>query len=204
MITRLKMSQRSQVVEIASNDGYLLQYFVERGIPALGIEPAENCAAAAREKGVTTRCLFFGTETAQALRDEGLRADLLLGNNVLAHVPDLNDFVAGIKTLLADDGVNTMEFPHLLRLIEGNQFDTIYQEHYCYFSLFTIDQVYRRHGLTIFDVDELPTHGGSLRIYARHTEDESKPVQPSVRNLLQRELEAGYNRLAVYLSFPEK
>src|SRR3954471_18222512 len=117
MITRLKMSQRSQVVEIASNDGYLLQYFVERGIPALGIEPAENCAAAAREKGVDTRCLFFGTNTAQRLREEGLRADLLLGNNVLAHVPDLNDFVAGIKILLDDDGVNTMEFPHLMRLI---------------------------------------------------------------------------------------
>ena len=204
MTTRWQLNSRSQVIEVASNDGYLLQYFVQRGIPALGIEPAENCAAAAREKGVETRCLFFGTETARRLRDEGLRANLLLGNNVLAHVPDLNDFVAGIKIVLADDGVNTMEFPHLMRLIEGNQFDTIYQEHYCYFSLSTINQVYRAHGLTIFDVEELPTHGGSLRIYARHTEDPSKPVQPAVPQLLSREIEAGYQRLDVYLNFTEQ
>jgi hypothetical protein len=237
MITaRLGLGPQSQVVEVASNDGYLLQYFVERGIPALGIEPAENCAAAAREKGVATRCLFFGTQTARELRagqrtgDRGqetkdspaacplspdpypllsdgfLRrgADLLLGNNVLAHVPDLNDFVAGIKVLLADDGVNTMEFPHLLRLVEGNQFDTIYQEHYCYFSLLAIEQVYRRQGLTIFDVEELPTHGGSLRIYARHAENETRPVTAAVTGLLQREQAAGYDQLGVYQSFTEK
>lgn len=204
MTTRWQLNSHSQVIEVASNDGYLLQFFVQRGISALGIEPAENCAAAAREKGVETRCLFFGTATAQRLRDEGLRANLLLGNNVLAHVPDLNDFVAGIKIVLADEGVNTMEFPHLMRLMEGNQFDTIYQEHYCYFSLSTIIQVYRAHGLTIFDVEELPTHGGSLRIYARHTADESKPVQPAVSQLLNKEIEAGYQRLDVYLNFTEQ
>jgi hypothetical protein len=205
MIARLKLNSNSHVVEVASNDGYLLQYFVQRGIPSLGIEPAENCAAAARDKGVPTISVFFGKETARKLLSEGQpKANLLLGNNVLAHVPDLNDFVAGIKTLLAEDGVNTMEFPHLLRLVEGNQFDTIYQEHYCYFSLFTIDQVFRRHGLTIFDVDELPTHGGSLRIYARHTENSSKPVRPAVSELLAREIKAGYNRLDVYTSFPTK
>ncbi len=204
MSARWQLGPHSQVLEVASNDGYLLQYFVQRGVPSLGIEPAENCAAAAREKGVKTRCLFFGTETAELLRSEGMRANLLLGNNVLAHVPDLNDFVAGIKILLADDGVNTMEFPHLMRLIEGNQFDTIYQEHYCYFSLLAIDQVYRRHGLMIFDVDELPTHGGSLRIYARHADDNTKPVQPSVLRMLQREQQKGYDQLGVYLSFTEK
>ena len=204
IVPRLGLSEQSQVVEVASNDGYLLQHFVERGIPALGIEPAENCADAAREKGVTCRCLFFGVDTAQMLRDEGLRADLLLGNNVLAHVPDLNDFVAGIKILLADDGVNTMEFPHLMRQVEGNQFDQIYQEHYCYFSLVTIEQVFRAHGLTIFDVEELPTHGGSIRIYTRHAEDDSKPVTPAVQALLQQELDAGYDQLDIYLSFTEK
>lgn len=205
MTARLKLGPQSQVVEVASNDGYLLQYFVERGIPALGIEPAENCAAAAREKGVPTRCLFFGTQTAAEMRREMRQgADLLLGNNVLAHVPDLNDFVAGIKVLLADGGVNTMEFPHLLRLVEGNQFDTIYQEHYCYFSLLAIEQVYRRQGLTIFDVEELSTHGGSLRIFARHAEDASKPVTAAVTELLKRERAAGYDKLDVYLSFTEK
>jgi hypothetical protein len=154
---------------------------------------------------VTTQCLFFGTQTATQLRREMPRgADLLLGNNVLAHVPDLNDFVAGIKVLLADDGVNTMEFPHLLRLVEGNQFDTIYQEHYCYFSLLAIEQVYRRAGLTIFDVEELSTHGGSLRIFARHPEDASKPVTPAVTELLERERAAGYDKLDVYMSFTEK
>jgi hypothetical protein len=201
---QLNLNERSQVVELASNDGYLLQYFVERGVPALGIEPAENCAAAAREKGVPTRCLFFGTHTARQLREEGVRADLLLGNNVLAHVPDLNDFVAGIKILLADKGVNTMEFPHLMRLVEGNQFDTIYQEHYCYFSLYTIEQVFAAHGLTIFDVEELPTHGGSLRIYSRHADDRTKPVRAAVDELRRREIDAGYTKLGIYLSFTDK
>jgi SAM-dependent methyltransferase len=205
MITeRLTLGPDSQVIELASNDGYLLQYFVERKIPALGIEPAENCAAAARAKGVDTICRFFGVQTARDLRDQGYRADLLLGNNVLAHVPDLNDFVAGIKVLLADDGVATIEFPHLMRLVECNQFDTIYQEHYCYFSFHTIQKVFAKHGLTLFDVEELPTHGGSLRIYARHTDDTSKPVLDSVQELVDRELQKGYADLDIYRAFREK
>ncbi|HKR65282.1 MAG TPA: methyltransferase domain-containing protein, partial [Thermoanaerobaculia bacterium] len=165
MTARLGLDATTQVVEIASNDGYLLQYFVEAGVPVLGVEPAANVAAVAREKGVETLVRFFGTETARELAAVR-RPKLLLGNNVLAHVPDLNDFVAGLKILLADDGVITMEFPHLMRLIEGNQFDTIYHEHFSYFSLLAVQRVFAAHGLTIFDVDELPTHGGSLRIYA--------------------------------------
>ena len=168
MTERLGLDAHSLVVEIASNDGYLLQNFVAAGIPSLGIEPAANVAEVAREKGVDTLVRFFGTETARALVAEGKRAKLLLGNNVLAHVPDLNDFVEGLAILLADDGVVTMEFPHLLQLMRQNQFDTIYHEHFSYFSLLTVRQVFARHGLTIFDVDALPTHGGSLRIYARH------------------------------------
>lgn len=203
-IQRWQLGKHSKVVELASNDGYLLQYFVERGIPVLGIEPAENCAAVAIEKNVPSLCKFFGVQTAQALRDEGWRADLLIGNNVLAHVPDLNDFVGGIRILLAPNGVNTMEFPHLVTTMEGNQFDSIYQEHYCYLSFHTIEKVFAAHGLTLFDVDELPTHGGSLRIYARHTEDSSKPVSSRVHELRQRELDMGYGDLAVYRAFGEK
>ena len=165
------MAADSFVVELASNDGYLLQYFVERGIPCLGIEPAANVAAAAVERGVPTDVSFFGVERAKRLADDGRLADLVLGNNVLAQVPDLNDFVAGIPTILAPDGTVTIEFPHVLRLLEENQFDTIYHEHYCYFSLISAEAIFAGHGMTIFDVDELWTHGGSLRIYARHAAD---------------------------------
>jgi SAM-dependent methyltransferase len=165
MRARLALDQSSLVIEVASNDGYLLQYFRDAGIPVLGIEPAANVAAVAREQGIETLVQFFGVETARALPR---KADLLLGNNVLAHVPDLNDFVAGLKIALAEGGTITMEFPHLLRLIEGNEFDTIYHEHFSYFSLLTVRQVFAAHGLTIVDVEELPTHGGSLRIHARH------------------------------------
>lgn len=203
-IQRWHLGAHSQVVELASNDGYLLQYFVERGIPVLGIEPAENCAAVAIKKNIPSLCKFFGVNTAQELRDQGRRADLLIGNNVLAHVPDLNDFVAGIKILLADQGVNTMEFPHLVTTMEGNQFDSMYQEHYCYLSFHTIEKVFAAHGLTLFDVDEIPTHGGSLRIYSRHVEDTSKPVVPRVTELRQRELDMGYGDLEVYRAFGEK
>jgi SAM-dependent methyltransferase len=164
MMRRFSIGAHSRVVEIASNDGYLLQYFARAGVPVLGVEPAANVAEAARERGIETVVRFFGTETA---RDLG-KADLLIGNNVLAHVPDLNDFVAGMKIILAEDGVITMEFPHLLRLMMGNQFDTIYHEHFSYFSLLTVRRVFAAHGLEIFDVDELPTHGGSIRVYARH------------------------------------
>jgi hypothetical protein len=201
VIERLGLGPHSQVVEVASNDGYLLRNFVARGIPALGIEPAPNVAQAAIDQGVKTLVRFFGVETARDLVREGTRADLLAGNNVLAHVPDLNDFVEGLRILLAPRGVVTMEFPHLARLVEGNQFDTIYQEHYCYFSLIAVRRVLAAHGLTLFDVEELPTHGGSLRIYARHAEEDGPPVSPAVTALAERETRAGYDRPETYRAF---
>jgi SAM-dependent methyltransferase len=204
MVERFGFDQESQVVEIASNDGYLLQYFQQRGIPVLGIEPAGNVAQAAQERGIRTLVKFFNTKTAGELADEGLEADLLLGNNVLAHVPGLNDFVEGLKVALKPGGVVTMEFPHLMRLIAENQFDTIYHEHFSYFSFRTVLDVFRVRGLSLFDVEELPTHGGSIRIYARHTEDESKPVEPRVTELLERERAAGFDELDHYLSFGEQ
>lgn len=198
---RLGLNEKSQVVELASNDGYLLKNFVDKGIPALGIEPADNVAAVAREKGVPCRVRFFGQKTAQELLDDGIRADLLIANNVLAHVPDLNDFIAGMKMVLADDGVLTVEFPSLMCIMEGNQFDTIYQEHYCYYSLVTLQKIFAAHGITLFDVEELTTHGGSLRIYGRHTHDESKPVTLAIEKTVEREISAGYTRLETYRSF---
>ncbi len=205
MITdRLNLGTGSKVIELASNDGYLLQYFKERSIPCLGIEPAENCAQVAIAKGIPSICKFFGVQTAKDLVVDGERADLLIGNNVLAHVPDLNDFLGGIKVLLADKGTNTMEFPHLVTTMEGNQFDSMYQEHYCYISFHTIERVYAAHGLTLFDVEEIPTHGGSLRIYARHTEDTTRPVSERVHALRQREIAMGYADLGVYHAFAEK
>lgn len=205
MITkRLKLDKSSLVMEVASNDGYLLKNFVAAGIPVQGIEPAENCAATAIELGVPTLVKYFGVSVSKELAEQGTRADLLIGNNVLAHVPDLNDFVAGLSILLADDGVLTMEFPHLVTTIEGNQFDTIYQEHYCYFSLTTVKQVFAHHGLTVFDVDRLTTHGGSLRVYARQTNDETKPVSPNVGEVLQDETSRGYTNIETYLDFDGK
>lgn len=205
MITeRLALDSSKLVVELASNDGYLLKNFVKRGIPNLGIEPAANCATEASKQGVNCLVEFFGVETAQKLRNQGQRADLLIANNVLAHVPDLNDFVAGIRILLTDDGVLTVEFPHLVPLIEENQFDTIYQEHYCYYSLYAVEQVFAAHGITLFDVESLPSHGGSLRIYGRHTEDETKTVTEAFRLEMQRELEAGINDLAFYAHFADQ
>lgn len=201
VVERFALDGASHVVELASNDGYLLKNFVKRGIPCLGIEPAENVAEAATHQGVPTRVEYFGTELARSLKKEGREADLLIANNVLAHVPDLNDFVAGIKLLLAAPGVLTVEFPHLVRLIENNQFDTIYQEHYCYFSLLAVERILAAHGLTIFDVEELPTHGGSLRIYARHTENARLPIAAAVHDLRSREVTAGYDRLDTYKHF---
>lgn len=204
MIERFHFGSESQVVEVASNDGYLLQYFVFRGIPSLGIEPASRCAEVAIAKGIPTLQKFFGAETARELAAEGKQADLLLGNNVLAHVPDLNDFVAGMRILLSPGGVITMEFPHLVRLIEGNQFDTIYHEHYSYFSLHAVRQVFQRHKLTIFHVEELPTHGGSLRIFARHAGNDALPIDDTVTSLAQREADSGYAALPGYSGFSEK
>jgi hypothetical protein len=203
MIERFGYHAHSQVIEIASNDGYLLQYFKERDIPVLGIEPAENVAQAAQERGIATLVKFFGVKTALELASRELKADLLLGNNVLAHVPDIDDFVGGMRISLKARGVITMEFPHLLNLIRGNQFDTIYHEHFSYLSLLTTERIFAKHGLTVFDVDEIPTHGGSLRIYARHAEDASKPVGSTVHGLRKREMEFGLDRLATYAAFSE-
>ena len=181
MSARLGLGASSLVVEIASNDGYLLQYFAAKNIRVLGVEPAKNVAKVAIEKGIPTITEFFGRETATTLRNARGAADLILGNNVLAHVPDINDFVGGVRVLLKPGGVVTMEFPHLLRLVDENQFDTIYHEHFSYLSFTTVEQVFAAQGLTLFDVDEIPTHGGSLRIYGRHVEDTTKPVTDRVR-----------------------
>ena len=198
---RLGLDETSQVVEIASNDGYLLQYFVEKQIPVVGIEPAANVAAVAEEKGIPTLVKFFGTQTANEMLDENLQADLVLGNNVLAHVPDLNDFVAGMKVILKPSGTITLEFPHLLKLIQGNQFDTIYHEHFSYFSLLAVERVFANHGMQIFDVDQLPTHGGSLRIYVRHADYQDAPVTDAVQSLRDLESESGLADLATYAAF---
>jgi len=171
--------------KIASNDGYLLQYFKETQIPCLGIEPSANTAQAAREKGIETLEEFFGVNLARSLSLKDKKADLIIGNNVLAHVPDINDFVSGLRIALKNDGVITMEFPHLMRLIEENQFDTIYHEHFSYLSFHIVRRIFAEHGLVLFDVEELATHGGSLRIYARHDENDSKPVTPNVAELLE-------------------
>jgi SAM-dependent methyltransferase len=204
MTRQLDLTSRSRVVEIASNDGYLLQYFVQRGIPVLGIEPATNVAKVAESKGVPTLVRFFGVETARELVSAGQQADLVLGNNVLAQVPDLNDFVGGIKLLLAPSGVVTIEFPHLLKTIEGNQFDQVYHEHFSYFSLYSVERIFAAHGLTLFDVEELSTHGGSLRIYGRHSEDTAKPLSDRLFALRSREAEAGIATLAYYESFESR
>jgi SAM-dependent methyltransferase len=194
----------SFVVELASNDGYLLQYFVERGIPCLGIEPAKNVAEAAIAKGVPTEISYFGVAKAREMAERGVSADLVCGANVLAQVPDLNDFVAGIPLILAPGGTVTIEFPHVVRTIEENQFDQIYHEHFCYFSLISAEAVIAGHGMTIFDVDELPTHGGSLRIHARHAEDTTRPVSERVAALRRREEDAGYGDPSTYQRFEEQ
>lgn len=205
MITdKLELNEKSQVVEVGSNDGYLLQYFAQRGIPVLGVEPAANVAEVAIGKGIPTIVKFFGLETASELATRKKHADLLIGNNVLAQVPDLNGFVESMKILLKPTGVITMEFPHLMMLMDRNQFDTIYHEHFSYFSFFTVEKVFAAHGLTIFDVEELPTHGGSLRIYARQTEDTSKPVTLHADELRVREEAEGFTNLEKYFSFAEK
>lgn len=204
MIDSLELTSKSSVVEIASNDGYLLQYFVQRGIPALGIEPAANVAKVAEKKGVPTLVRFFGVETARELAAAGQKADLILGNNVLAQVPDLNDFVGGLKILLGPSGVITIEFPHLLRTIDGNQFDQIYHEHFSYFSLYSVDRIFAAHGLPIFDVEELPTHGGSIRIYAHHAEDATREPTDRLLALREREQDAGVATLDYYQGFESR
>ena len=204
IVSRLGLDHTSQVIELGSNDGYLLQYFMARGIRVLGVEPAGNVAAAAIAKGVPSTTRLFGLETAQELLAGGHHPDLIVGNNVLAQVADLNGFVAGMKKLLNPGGVITMEFPHLLRLMDENQFDTIYHEHFSYFSLMSAERIFTAHGLTLFDVEEMWTHGGSLRIYARHQEDEARPVGARVRALLAREKAVGLDRPERYAAFAEQ
>ncbi len=203
MIKRFSVDKSSFIIEIASNDGYLLQYFKEKNIPVLGIEPAHNVAAVAIKKGIPTLINFFNAALAMELKSEGKVANLIIGNNVLAHVPNLNDFIQGIKIVLKSDGLTTMEFPHLLRLVEENQFDTIYHEHFSYFSFITVEKIFKHHGLTIFDVDEIPTHGGSLRIYACHAES-TRSISDKVQILRDKEKKAGLNNMEFYHSFSEK
>jgi 2-polyprenyl-3-methyl-5-hydroxy-6-metoxy-1,4-benzoquinol methylase len=204
MISKLKLNESSQVIEIASNDGYLLQFFKNKKIPVLGIEPALNVAKVAQEKNISTISKFFGTKTAKELANKEIFADLLLGNNVLAHVPDVNDFVKGMKIILKNQGVITMEFPHILQLIKNNQFDTIYHEHFSYFSFHTVQKIFSQHKLRIFDVEELSTHGGSLRIYAKHEEDKTKAITDNVEILNQKEMEFGCNNIEKYTKFQVK
>lgn len=201
IIPKITLNKSSRVIEIASNDGYLLQYFQEREIPCFGIEPTGCTARAAREKGIKVLEDFFGEALAKKLSEEGKKADLVLGNNVLAHVPDINDFVEGLKTLLKPKGVITMEFPHLMQLVANNQFDTIYHEHFSYFSLGTVKEIFRKHSLKIYDVEELPTHGGSLRIYACHDKQGSSEISSNVEAVIEKEKQAGMNSLDYYLGF---
>jgi SAM-dependent methyltransferase len=203
MSAKLNLNESNLVMEIASNDGYLLQHFVARNVPVLGIEPAANVAAAARDKGVRTETCFFSEDTADRVAAEYGKPDLLLGNNVLAHVPDINGFVSGMKRLLAPTGSITMEFPHLLKLIRLNQFDTIYHEHFSYLSLLAVQKIFARHGLTIWDVAELSTHGGSLRIFACH-DDDPREVDDRVAALIQKEIDSGLQDLKTYAAFAEQ
>ena len=195
------LGKESYVVEVASNDGYLLKYFKEKGIPILGIEPARNVAEVAQAAGIPTIVRFFGEETARWLTDSGYHADLLMGNNVLGHVPDINDFVKGVQILLKPNGTATFEFPHLLQLMQQNQFDTIYHEHFSYFSFLAAEKIFAAHGLTLFDVEELSTHGGSLRIYARHAADNMRAVSARVEDLKQRERDYGFEHMETYAAF---
>lgn len=204
MMNRFDIPNDSLVVELASNDGYLLQYFQQKNIEVLGIEPCRNVADAAAEKGIKSVVEFFGVGLAQNLVKEDKHADLLIGNNVLAHVPDINDFVGGMKLILKDTGIITMEFPHLLRLIESNQFDTIYHEHYSYLSYVAVDRLFKHHGLTIFDIEELSTHGGSLRIFAKHSDDTEKEISKHVSEIQADEEKAGLLSLKGYQGFQQE
>jgi len=204
MLDRFSFDSKSLVVEIASNDGYLLQYFKKKEIPVLGIEPAANVAKVAEQNGVPTIVKFFSVKTANELLTDGKNADLIVGNNVLAHVPNLNDFVEGIRILLKPAGVITMEFPHILQLIQKKQFDTIYHEHFSYFSLLTVQKVFSAHNLTIFDVEELDTHGGSLRIFALHAKNDTIPISERVSELIEKEKKFGITNISTYTNFSEK
>ncbi|MBM2818966.1 MAG: methyltransferase protein [Nitrosarchaeum sp.] len=204
MIKKYNYDKNSNIVEIASNDGYLLQYFLKKKISVLGIEPAKNIAKIARKKGIPTVTKFFGIETAKELATRNKKADLLIGNNVLAHVPDLNDFISGLRILLKSKGIITLEFPHILKLIQKNQFDTIYHEHFSYFSLLALKKIFSFHNLVIFDVDKLSTHGGSLRIYVKHKEDKTKKNSSKIHSLIKEEKQMGLDKISTYRNFQEK
>ncbi|MDQ6756640.1 MAG: class I SAM-dependent methyltransferase [Bacteroidota bacterium] len=204
MTSRFSLNENSKVIEIASNDGYLLQYFKEQNIPVLGIEPTANTAEAAKQKGIESVIDFFGVRLAKELVAKNIKADLLLGNNVLAHVPDIVDFVAGMKIILKEDGIITMEFPHLMQLVENKQFDTIYHEHFSYLSFYTIKQIFESQGLKMFDVEEIPTHGGSLRIYATHKENQQQEISVNVEIILEKEISIGMNSEKYYTNFQQK
>lgn len=202
IVKRLTLTPANRVLEIACNDGYLLQYFKHYGIPVKGVEPAENVASEARAKGIEVECCFFHKDSAKRIADQDGRYDLVIGNNVLAHVPDINSFVSGLAAVLGPEGTITMEFPHLMRLMEENQFDTIYHEHFYYFSLTAVQKIFQAHGLDIYDVEEMSTHGGSLRIYAAHRGTQS--VRAAVAGLLSREHAAGMTDLSQYTGFAER
>jgi SAM-dependent methyltransferase len=204
MTRRFGYNNKSLVIEVASNDGYLLQYFKEQNVPVLGIEPTANTAEAAKAKGIESVVDFFGVRLAKELTLKGVQADLLLGNNVLAHVPDIVDFVGGMKIILKPGGVITMEFPHLMQLVDNNQFDTIYHEHFSYLSFYTVKQIFESQGLEMFDVEEISTHGGSLRIYAKHKEDTAKAISENVFNLIKKETDKGLTGLTYYDNFQQK
>jgi len=201
---RFSINSNQLVIEIASNDGYLLQYFKELQIPVLGIEPTANTAEVARLKGIESVTEFFGKQLANSLVLQKKQADLLIGNNVLAHVPDINDFVGGMKLILKPNGIITMEFPHVMELVENNQFDTIYHEHFSYLSLYTVQKIFAAHGLTIFDVEQISTHGGSLRIFGKHTDFEGLPINSNVEKLLALEKGKGVNKIEYYTGFRKK
>ena len=201
MLENYQFTKDSLVIELASNDGYLLQYFKEKKIPVLGIEPAENVAKSAIKKGIDTRIDFFTKDLALNLKNNQKQADLIIANNVLAHVPELNDFVHGIKILLKDDGLATLEFPHLLNLIEKNQFDTIYHEHFSYFSFLTVINIFKHHELEIFHVQELSTHGGSLRLFVKHKSNDNFSITPEIKNILDKESKAGLDKIGTYTNF---
>jgi 2-polyprenyl-3-methyl-5-hydroxy-6-metoxy-1,4-benzoquinol methylase len=204
MTRRFGYNNKSLVIEVASNDGYLLQYFKEQNVQVLGIEPTANTAKAAKEKGIESVVDFFGVRLAKELAAKGVRADLLLGNNVLAHVPDIVDFIGGMKIILKPGGIITMEFPHLMQLVDNNQFDTIYHEHFSYLCFHTVKQIFESQGLEMFDVEEIPTHGGSLRIYAKHKEDAAKAISENVFNLIKKETNKGLTGLSYYDNFQQK
>lgn len=203
-IKKFKINKNNQIIEIASNDGYLLQYFKQKKIPVLGIEPAKNISKISRKRGIPTITEFFGVNTAKQIVEKGIKGDLIIANNVLAHVPNLNDFVKGLNILLNSEGIISVEFPHILKLINKKQFDTIYHEHFSYFSFFTVKKIFTKYNLIIFDVNEISTHGGSLRVFAKHKSNKKIKIRTSVKKLINKEKKMGINKIQTYQNFQPK